>query len=154
MTWTMTNLMIEIIAGIVGAHTVAMAVREYSFGALGHSMVGAIGGCVSSYFLNALSAMVVNGSEALNEPRLLDQIVAHSLTAAATGGILMLIVGFVKPAIFATTDERPEVDVGQEVRWWRSPIVPETTSNSSHQRLKLPSRAASAARHATTPTPL
>jgi len=150
MTWTMTNLMIEIIAGIVGAHTVAMAARDYSFGALGHSMVGAIGGCVSSYFLNALSAMVVNGSEALNEPRLLDQIVAHSLTAAATGGILMLIVGFVKPAIFATTDERPEVDVGQEVRWWRSPTVPETTSNSSHQRLNLTRRAAPASSPAAT----
>jgi hypothetical protein len=154
MTWTMTNLVIEIIAGIAGAHIVANATREYSFGAPGRSMVGAIGGCVSSYFLNALSAMVVNGSEVLNEPRLLDQMVAHSLTAAATGGILMLIVGFVKPAIFATTDERPEVDVGQEVRWWRSPTVPETTSNSSQQRLKLTSRAASAAPHATTPTPV
>jgi len=95
MTWTMTNLMIEIIAGTVGAHIVAIATREDRFGALGRSVVGAIGGCVSSYFLTALSAMVVNGSEALNEPRLLDQIVAHSLTAAATGGILILAISFV-----------------------------------------------------------
>jgi len=36
---------------------------------------------------------VANGSSALNEPRLLDQTV---LTAAAPGGILTLIVGFVK----------------------------------------------------------
>jgi hypothetical protein len=89
----MTNLMIEIIAGIVGAHTVAMAVREYSFGALGRSVVGAIGGYVGGYFLNA--AMVVNGSNALNESRLLDQAMAHSITAAATGGILILAISFI-----------------------------------------------------------
>ena len=51
MTWTMTNLVIEIIAGIAGAHIVANAAREYSFGALGRSVVGAIGGYVGGYFL-------------------------------------------------------------------------------------------------------
>jgi uncharacterized membrane protein YeaQ/YmgE (transglycosylase-associated protein family) len=93
MTWTMTQLVIEIIAGIVGAHIVAIATRESSFGALGRSVVGAIGGYVGGYFLNA--AMVVNGSKALNESRLLDQAMAHSLTAAATGGILILAISFV-----------------------------------------------------------
>jgi uncharacterized membrane protein YeaQ/YmgE (transglycosylase-associated protein family) len=93
MTWTMTHLVIEIIAGIVGAHIVAIATCESSFGALGRSVVGAIGGYVGGYFLNA--AMVVNGSNALNESRLLDQAMAHSLTAAATGGILILAISFV-----------------------------------------------------------
>jgi uncharacterized membrane protein YeaQ/YmgE (transglycosylase-associated protein family) len=93
MTWTMTSLVIEIIAGIVGAHTVAIAACRSSFGALGRSVVGAIGGYVGGYFLNA--AMVVNGSNALNESRLLDQAMAHSLTAAATGGILILAISFV-----------------------------------------------------------
>ena len=50
MTGTMTNLVIEIIAGIAGAHIVANATREYSFGALGRSVVGAIGGYVGGYF--------------------------------------------------------------------------------------------------------
>jgi hypothetical protein len=88
----MTNLAIEIIAGIAGAHIVAIAAREYSFGALGRSVVGAIGG-VGGHFFNA--AMVVNGSNALYQSRLLDQAVADSLTAAATGGLLILAISFV-----------------------------------------------------------
>lgn len=93
MTWTMTNLMIEIIAGIVGAHIVAIAAREYRFGALGRSVVGAIGGYVGGYLLDA--AMVLTGSNALYISRFLDQTMAHSLTAAATGGILILAISFV-----------------------------------------------------------
>ena len=92
MTWTMTNLMIEIIAGIVGAHIVAIAAREYRFGALGRSVVGAVGG-VGGYLLDA--AMVLNGSNASYVSRPLDQTMAHSLTAAATGGILILAISFV-----------------------------------------------------------
>src|SRR5262249_10249495 len=92
MTWTMTNLVIEIIAGIAGAHIVATAAREYSFGALGRTVVGAIGG-VGGYFFDA--AMVVNGSNALYQSRLLDQAMADSLTAAAIGGILILAISFV-----------------------------------------------------------
>ena len=93
MTWTMTNLMIEMVAGIVGAHVVAIAAREYRFGALGRSVVGAIGGYVGGYLLDA--AMVLNGSNALYVSRLLDQTMAHSFTAAATGGLLILAISFV-----------------------------------------------------------
>ena len=93
MAWTMTNLMIEIIAGIVGAHIVAIAARAYRFGARGRSVVGAIGGYVGGYLLDA--AMVLNGSNALYVSRLLDQTMAHTLTAAATGGILILAISFV-----------------------------------------------------------
>jgi uncharacterized membrane protein YeaQ/YmgE (transglycosylase-associated protein family) len=93
MTWTMTNLMIEMVAGIVGAHVVAIAAGEYTFGALGRSVVGAIGGYVGGYLLDA--AMVLNGSNALYVSRPLDQTMAHSLTAAATGGILILAISFV-----------------------------------------------------------
>jgi hypothetical protein len=92
-TWTMTNLVIEIIAGIVGAHIVALGARVSNFGALGRSVVGAIGGYVGGYLLDA--AMVLNGSNALYVSRLLDQTMAHSLTAAATGGILILAISFV-----------------------------------------------------------
>ena len=93
MTWTMTNLVIEIIAGIVGAHIVALEARGSNFGALGRSVVGAIGGYVGGYLLDA--AMVLNGSNALYVSRLLDQTMAHSFTAAATGGLLILAISFV-----------------------------------------------------------
>lgn len=102
MTWTMTNLVIEIIAGIVGAHIVALGARVSNFGALGRSVVGAIGGYVGGYLLDA--AMVLNGSNALYVSRPLDQTMAQSLTAAATGGILILAISFVagaRPSLWA-----------------------------------------------------
>jgi uncharacterized membrane protein YeaQ/YmgE (transglycosylase-associated protein family) len=51
MTWTLTNLVIEIIAGIVGGHAIAAVAKEHSFGALGHTITGALGGAFSGYFL-------------------------------------------------------------------------------------------------------
>jgi hypothetical protein len=37
MSWTITNLAIEAIAGILGTNVAAGAAREYDFGMLGHS---------------------------------------------------------------------------------------------------------------------
>jgi uncharacterized membrane protein YeaQ/YmgE (transglycosylase-associated protein family) len=51
MSRTYTNLLIEIIGGIVGGHFAALAAREYSFGALGHTIAGAVGGAFSGVFL-------------------------------------------------------------------------------------------------------
>ena len=62
MTWTVTNLVIEIIAGIVGAHAISAAANEYAFGAIGHTIAGAVGGAFSGYFLQTLAATVVNST--------------------------------------------------------------------------------------------
>lgn len=99
MTWTVTNLLIEIIAGIAGAHFVAVAANDYSFGSLGHCGVGAMGGGFVGYFLPSISAAIVTTNGVFNKRRLFEQIVAHSLTGAIAGGILMLTVGFLKHSI-------------------------------------------------------
>jgi hypothetical protein len=101
MTWTITNLLIEIVAGIAGSHFAAVAASDYSFGKLGHSVVGAIGGSFSAYFLGAISAMTVTANGVFNEPRLFEQIAAFSLAGASAGGVLMLTVGFLKHCIDA-----------------------------------------------------
>ncbi len=62
MTWTITNLVIEIIAGIIGGHGAAAASKEHSFGVLGHTIAGAVGGAISGYFLQTLVGTVVNGT--------------------------------------------------------------------------------------------
>ena len=59
MTWTVTNLLIEIIAGIAGAHFVAVAANDYSFGSLGHCGVGAMGGGFVGYFIPSIAAAIV-----------------------------------------------------------------------------------------------
>jgi hypothetical protein len=93
MTWSVMNLVIETIAGMFGGHMAAASVGESRISALGRSLVGAVGGAISGYFLQTASATVVTGSGSIIEPKLFDLIVVHSLTGAVVGGILMLVVG-------------------------------------------------------------
>ncbi|HEY6255176.1 MAG TPA: hypothetical protein VIY51_05220 [Xanthobacteraceae bacterium] len=60
--------MVQIVTGILGAHAAAVTAHEHGFGALGHSVVGVIGGALSGYFLQTLAATVVTASGGLNEP--------------------------------------------------------------------------------------
>jgi len=47
----LTNVFIQIVAGILGGHAAAAAANEHSFGVFGHTIVGAGGGCLSGLFL-------------------------------------------------------------------------------------------------------
>jgi uncharacterized membrane protein YeaQ/YmgE (transglycosylase-associated protein family) len=96
MTWTVTNLLIQIITGILGGHAAATAAKEHSFGVLGHTIVGALGGALSGYFLQTFASTVVTASGSVSEPTALDEAVLQGLTGAVAGGIAMLVVGFVK----------------------------------------------------------
>jgi uncharacterized membrane protein YeaQ/YmgE (transglycosylase-associated protein family) len=97
MTWTITNLVVEIITGVLGAHAVAAATRTYNFGALGHSVVGAIGGGISGLF--SLPTMMFAKSDIFPEPSPSELTMAHGLVGAIAGGILMLSIGFLKHVI-------------------------------------------------------
>jgi uncharacterized membrane protein YeaQ/YmgE (transglycosylase-associated protein family) len=105
MTWTVTNLVIQIIGGILGAHMSARATSEYSFGALAHTIAGAIGGALSGYFLQTA---VVNTNGVLSEPRPFEQVLIHGLTGAAAGGILAMIMGFLKHGLDAHRASRSD----------------------------------------------
>jgi uncharacterized membrane protein YeaQ/YmgE (transglycosylase-associated protein family) len=67
MTWTLTNFLIQMIAGIVGGHAIATVAKEHNFGALGHSVTGAVGGAFSGYFLQTLAATVVDSTGQINQ---------------------------------------------------------------------------------------
>jgi uncharacterized membrane protein YeaQ/YmgE (transglycosylase-associated protein family) len=99
MTWTFTNLVIQIIAGILGGHAAAVAAKEHSFGALGHTIVGAVGGALSGAFLQTFAGTLVNANGNLNEPTAVEQAVLQGLAGAAAGGIVTLVVGFIKHSI-------------------------------------------------------
>ena len=99
MEWSVTNLMIQIVMGILGGHAVAVAAKEHSFGAVGHTVAGAAGGAVSGYFLQTFAATMVTGTGGLNEPRLVEQLLLQGLTGAVAGGIATLVVGFCKHSI-------------------------------------------------------
>ena len=99
MIWTSSNLVIQIFTGVLGAHFAATAAREHGFGFFGHTLVGAIGGALSGYFLQTLAVTLVTGSGSLNEIRAVDNAVLQGLAGIAAGGCLMLVVGFIKHSI-------------------------------------------------------
>jgi uncharacterized membrane protein YeaQ/YmgE (transglycosylase-associated protein family) len=99
MVWTTTNLVIQIVTGVLGAHFAASAAEEHSFGFFGHTIAGVVGGAFSGYFLQKLAVTVVTASGSLNEIDAADNVVLQGLTGLAAGGCLMLIVGFVKHSI-------------------------------------------------------
>ena len=99
MIWTSTNLLIQIVTGVLGAHFAASAAHEHSFGFIGHSIVGAIAGALSGYFLQSLAVTVVTASGSLNEVDAADNAVLQGLTGLTAGGCLMLVVGVIKHSI-------------------------------------------------------
>ncbi len=99
MTWTLTNLLIQVVTGILGGHVAAAAAHEHAFGVVGHTLVGALGGALSGFFLQTYAATVVTASGSLNEPTAVEMAVLQGLTGAASGGIFTLVVGFVRHAM-------------------------------------------------------
>jgi uncharacterized membrane protein YeaQ/YmgE (transglycosylase-associated protein family) len=96
MEWSFTNLWIEIVTGALGGNAAAMALKEHSFGVLGHTAVGAIGGALSGFFLQTFVTTVVNASGDLNQPTMAEQVILQCFVGAAAGGIAMMIVGLIK----------------------------------------------------------
>jgi hypothetical protein len=96
MSWTFTNLLLQVIAGVLGAHAVAGAVRDYAFGALGHTIAGAVGGGLSGAFLQTLAGRVVTGNGSLTPLSAVDEVLLQVFTGAVAGGILTLLIGLAK----------------------------------------------------------
>jgi len=99
MTWTFSNLVIQIITGILGAHFAATLAKEHSFGFFGHTITGLIGGAFSGYFLQSLADTVVTANGSLNELRPPENAVLQGLAGIAAGACLTLVVGFIKHSI-------------------------------------------------------
>lgn len=97
MTWTLTNLVIEIIAGIAGGHAIATVVKEHGFGALGHTVTGALGGAFSGYFLQTLAALVVDSTgEAYQGADQPTQWFIQAVAGMVAGAALTMAIGFAK----------------------------------------------------------
>jgi hypothetical protein len=99
MEWSWTFVGVQLVLGVLGAHAAATAAHDHGFGVLGHTVVGAVGGALSGYFLQTLAAVLVTASGSMNEPRLVEQIFVQALTGAVAGGIAMLVIGLIKHAV-------------------------------------------------------
>ena len=98
MEWTTTNLTVQALAGLAGAHCAAAALQDHRFGATGHSLVGLIAGALSGYFPQIQALTVVTGGGSRNQPRVAEIFVIEGLTGAVVGGIAMAVVGMLLEA--------------------------------------------------------
>lgn len=100
--WTITNLIVQAIAGFLGAHAAATVAHEHHFGAIGHSLVGLISGTLGGYFLQRLVMTTVNGAGDADPMTALEAGIYQAVAGAAIGAIAMMAVGFVRSEMTKT----------------------------------------------------
>ena len=99
MTWTFTNLAIQIVAGVIGGNLAAALGKEHSFGVLGHTIAGAVAGALSGYFLQSAVGTLVTGSGEINGVDPVEQAVLQGIAGVVAGAIGTSLVGFLKHGI-------------------------------------------------------
>ena len=95
MQWTTTSLLIQVFAGVIGAHLAAAVVREHAFGFWGHTLVGLIAGAIGGYFLQTYAITLVTGNGSMNDARPADIYFLQAATGATLGGIAMMAIGMI-----------------------------------------------------------
>jgi hypothetical protein len=98
MEWTVSNLMIQLFAGILGGNMIAVVTREHSLGALGLTIVATIGAGLSGIFLQTL-VRTVTASGDMVVPTPQELFFMQGALGALAGAISVLAVGFVKDEI-------------------------------------------------------
>jgi len=88
------NLIIQLVAGVVGGNAAGAALKDYNLGGIGNTIAGALGGVGGGQLLQAaipaIAAAAAGGN--LDVGAILGQIVG----GGAGGAILTVIVGLVK----------------------------------------------------------
>ena len=88
------NMIIQIIAGLVGGNAAGAGLKNLSLGTAGNSIVGAVGGLVSSFAAGklGLSADAVANLD-------IGGIIQSVVAGGAGGAVLTAILGAVKKAV-------------------------------------------------------
>lgn len=105
MTWTLTNLIIQAVAGLFGGLAVAGAVKEHRLGLFGDAIVGLVAGLLSGYFLQGLIGTIVTGNGVANPTTGPETVFVQLLGGATSGACLAVVVGLVWHSI---AEHRPD----------------------------------------------
>jgi hypothetical protein len=96
MSSTIINLIIQIIAGIVGGNAAAAGMKNVSLGTAGNTIAGAIGGLGGGQLIGLLLPALAGGADGgLDFGAIVGQLVA----GGAGGAILTAVVGMIKNAM-------------------------------------------------------
>lgn len=106
MTSTVPNLVTQAIAGLIGADVAAVVVHEHSFGKIGHTVTGLIGGRAQRLFPATAVGTVGNGANmARASPDPVSQAILEVGLAGGAGR--ELVVGFLKHSLEHHRSEKP-----------------------------------------------
>jgi hypothetical protein len=97
MTWTITNLIIQTVAGLLGAHAAAGISHDHHFGFAGHTLAGLVGGALSGTFLQTL--LIGLQTDAFMAPRPPEVWAVQAIAGAAAGAVLQLVLAFTKKEV-------------------------------------------------------
>jgi len=87
------NLIIQLVAGVVGGNAAGAALKDYNLGGIGNTIAGALGGVGGGQLLQvAIPAIAATAGGNLDVGAIIGQIVG----GGAGGAILTVIVGLVK----------------------------------------------------------
>ena len=92
MSGTLINLIIQIIAGVVGGHAAGATLKNYTLGAVGNTIAGAVGGVIGGQLLQELVPALASATGNVDIAALLGQIVS----GGAGGAILAVLSGVMK----------------------------------------------------------
>ena len=92
MSGTLINLIIQIIAGVVGGHAAGAALKNYTLGAIGNTIAGAIGGAVSGQLLQGSVPALASAASNVDIGALVGQVISGGVG----GAILAVLAGATK----------------------------------------------------------
>jgi hypothetical protein len=88
------NLIIQIVAGLIGGTAVGSRMDNVNLGGLGNAIAGAVGGIGGGQILGAL-VPALSGTEGMDLGAIIGQVVG----SGAGGAILTIIAGLIKNAL-------------------------------------------------------
>jgi len=93
MSGTLVNLIIQLIAGVIGGNAAGKSLTNYDLGAVGNTIAGAIGGVGGGQILQVLIPDLAGAAGAGLDT---DATIGQLVGGGVSGAILTVIVGLVK----------------------------------------------------------
>jgi uncharacterized membrane protein YeaQ/YmgE (transglycosylase-associated protein family) len=92
MSGTLINLIIQIIAGVVGGHAAGATLKDFTLGRIGNTIAGAIGGAAGGSLLQEMIPTLASAASNVDIMALIGQVIGGGVG----GAILTVLAGVTK----------------------------------------------------------
>jgi hypothetical protein len=99
MSGTLIDLIIQIVAGVIGGYAAGATLKDWTLGAVGNTIAGAIGGVVGVHLLAQVMPALASTAGNVDAGALVGQVIA----GAVGGAIFAIIAGVTKWMVMPPT---------------------------------------------------